>query len=37
MNFDLQPEIEEYRLKVRAFVDEHIIPLESDRAKFASL
>ena len=34
MNFDLQPEIEEYRLKVRAFVDEHIIPLESDRANY---
>ena len=34
MNFDLQPEIEEYRSKVREFVDEHIIPLESDRANY---
>ena len=34
MNFDLQPEIEEYRTKVRAFVNEHIIPLENDRANY---
>ena len=34
MNFDLQPEIEEYRSKVRAFVNEHIIPLENDRANY---
>ena len=34
MNFDLQPEIEEYRSKVREFVNEHIIPLENDRTNY---
>ena len=34
MNFDLHPEIEEYRSKVREFVNEHIIPLENDRANY---
>ena len=31
MDFTLGPEIEDYRQRVRAFVDKHIIPLESDR------
>jgi len=34
MDFTLSPEIEDYRAKVRAFVDEHIIPLEADRANY---
>lgn len=29
MDFTLSPEIEDYRLRVRAFVDDHILPLES--------
>jgi acyl-CoA dehydrogenase len=32
MDFTLSPEIEDYRLRVRAFVAEHIRPLENDRA-----
>ena len=31
MDFTLGPEVEDYRQRVRAFVDKHIIPLESDR------
>ena len=34
MDFTLPAEIEDYRAKVRAFVDEHIIPLEADRANY---
>ena len=34
MDFTLSPEIDEYRQKVRAFVDEHIIPLESDPSAY---
>ena len=34
MDFSLSPEIESLRLKVRAFVAENIIPLESDRTNF---
>ena len=35
MDFSLSPEIEELRLKVRAFIDEHVLPLEKDPANFA--
>jgi acyl-CoA dehydrogenase len=35
MDFSLSPEIETLRLKVRAFVDEHVVPLEKDPANFA--
>ncbi|HZP75108.1 MAG TPA: acyl-CoA dehydrogenase family protein [Pseudolabrys sp.] len=35
MDFNLSPEIDELRLRVRAFVDEHVLPLESDPANFA--
>jgi acyl-CoA dehydrogenase len=35
MDFSLSPEIETLRLKVRAFVDEHVLPLEKDAANFA--
>jgi acyl-CoA dehydrogenase len=35
MDFNLSPEIETLRLKVRAFVDEHVLPLENDPANFA--
>ena len=34
MDFTLSPEIEALRLKARAFVAEHVIPLESDRANY---
>lgn len=34
MDFSLSPEIESYRQRVRAFVAEHILPLESDRANY---
>ncbi|HYB08859.1 MAG TPA: acyl-CoA dehydrogenase family protein [Alphaproteobacteria bacterium] len=32
MDFNLSPEIEGYRTRVRAFVDEHVIPVETDPA-----
>ncbi len=35
MDFSLSPEIEALRLKVRAFIDEHVLPLEKDPANFA--
>jgi acyl-CoA dehydrogenase len=35
MDFTLSPEIENLRVRTRAFVDEHVLPLESDRANFA--
>jgi acyl-CoA dehydrogenase len=34
MDFTLSPEIEALRLKVRAFVAEHVLPLEDDRANW---
>jgi acyl-CoA dehydrogenase len=34
MDFVLPPEIEEIRLRIRRFVDEKLIPLESDRANY---
>jgi acyl-CoA dehydrogenase len=34
MDFSLPPEIESVRLRVRAFVDERLIPLEADRASY---
>ena len=34
MDFNLSPEVEEYRKQVRAFVDAEIIPLEADRANY---
>lgn len=35
MDFNLSPEHEELRLKVRKFVDEHVLPLEKDPANFS--
>ena len=35
MDFTLSPEIEDIRLRVRAFVEEHVLPLEADPANFA--
>ncbi|HEY0302552.1 MAG TPA: acyl-CoA dehydrogenase family protein, partial [Rhizomicrobium sp.] len=35
MDFSLSPEIESLRLRVRAFIDEHVLPLEKDPANFA--
>jgi acyl-CoA dehydrogenase len=35
MDFSLSPEIEELRLRVRAFVEQEVLPLESDPANFA--
>ena len=34
MDFGLPPEIEAYRSRLRIFVDEHVLPLESDTANF---
>ena len=30
MDFTLSPEIEDLRLRVRAFIEEHVLPLEAD-------
>ena len=35
MDFTLSPEIEDLRLRTRAFVEEHVLPLESDPVNFA--
>ncbi|MFY3330584.1 acyl-CoA dehydrogenase family protein [Achromobacter xylosoxidans] len=34
MDFSLPPELEDYRQRVRAFVDRELIPLEADRANY---
>jgi acyl-CoA dehydrogenase len=34
MDFTLPPEIEDIRLRTRAFVDEHVIPLEADPGNY---
>src|SRR5690349_19065184 len=34
MDFTLPPEIEKVRLSTRRFVDEHVLPLEADRANY---
>ena len=34
MDYLLTPEIEDYRRRVRAFVEKHLIPLESDRTAY---
>ena len=34
MDFSLSPEIEDYRLRVRAFVQTHVLPLEQNKAAF---
>src|SRR5262249_62256626 len=35
MDFTLAPEIENLRLRVRAFVEEHVLPLEADPENFS--
>jgi len=35
MDFTLSPEIENIRLRVRAFVEEHVVPLEADEKNFS--
>ena len=35
MDFTLSPEIEDIRLRVRAFVEQHVLPLEADKENFA--
>jgi acyl-CoA dehydrogenase len=35
MDFTLSPEIEDLRLRVRGFVEQHVLPLEADPANFA--
>src|SRR5665213_2497834 len=35
MDFSLSPEIEELRLKVRAFIDKEVLPLEADPVNFS--
>src|SRR5215203_499013 len=34
MDFTLSPEIEDIRLRTRRFVEQHVLPLESDRANY---
>ena len=34
MDFTLAPEIEKVRLRTRQFVEEHVLPLESDAANY---
>ena len=34
MDFTLPPVIEDIRLRTRAFVEEHVLPLEADRANY---
>ncbi|RKH67823.1 acyl-CoA dehydrogenase, partial [Corallococcus llansteffanensis] len=34
MDFSLSPEIEDYRLRVRAFVEQHVLPLETQPDAF---
>ena len=34
MDFSLSPEIDALRLKVRVFVEEHVLPLEADRTNY---
>jgi len=34
MDFTLAPEVEDIRLRVRSFVEEHVLPLESDPQNF---
>jgi hypothetical protein len=34
-DFTLPPEIEDLRLRVRAFVDDHVLPLEKDPQNFS--
>ncbi len=34
MDFTLPPEIEDIRLRVRAFVEQHVLPLEADKENF---
>lgn len=34
MDFTLSPEVEDIRLRVRAFVEEHVLPLEADPENF---
>jgi acyl-CoA dehydrogenase len=35
MDFTLSPEIEDIRQRVRAFIEQHVLPLENDPANFA--
>src|SRR5215468_2714112 len=35
IDFTLPPEIEDLRQRVRAFIEEHVLPLESDRKNFS--
>jgi len=35
IDFTLPPEIEDLRVRVRAFVDEHVLPLEGDKENFS--
>ena len=35
MDFTLSPEIEDIRVRTRAFIEEHVLPLESDPANFS--
>ena len=34
MDFNVSPEIENFRLRIREFVENHVIPLEKDSTNF---
>ena len=34
MDFNVSPEIENFRLRIRDFVENHVIPLEKDSTNF---
>ena len=34
MDFALPPEIDDYRIRIRAFVREHVIPLEAHQGNY---
>ena len=35
MDFSLPPEVEELRVRARAFVEDNVLPLEADRVNFS--
>ena len=37
MDFTLSPDIEDLRLRVRAFIEKEVLPLEADRKNFSQL
>lgn len=36
MDFTISPELDDLRKRTRAFIDEHVIPLEADAANYST-